>query len=147
MQASILKQQFWMAFGKYMSPVPSAEGNKINWINYKTGVKFIRFNMECINNSVSINIEFSHPDIVLRQQQFDQLVNFKKQFQQVCGDDWRWQKLIPEENNKLISRIAASIDEVNIMNQSDWPIIISFLKMRLIALDKFWCDYKFALQT
>ena len=147
MQTSILRPQFWSVFGKYMAPVPSAKGEKINWINYKTGVKFTRFNMQCFNNSVFIAIEFSHPDIVLQQQQFDQLAKFKKQFQELCGNDWRWQKTVPEGNNKTISSIAVSIDDVNIMNQSDWPKIISFLKMRLISLDKFWCDYKFALQA
>jgi len=147
MQTSILKPQFWSVFGKYMAPVPSAEGEKINWINYKTGVKFIRFNMQCTGNAVFIALEFSHPDTVLQQQQFDQLATFKKQFQELCGNDWRWQKTVPEGNNKTISSIAVSIDDVNIMNQSDWPKIISFLKMRLISLDKFWCDYKFALQA
>lgn len=104
--ASLLRQQFWTAFGQYMAPVISAEGEKINWVNYKTGEKFIRFNMQCINNAANIAIELSHPDIVLQQQQFDQLSKFKKQFQQVCGNDWRWQKMIQDEHNKIISSMA-----------------------------------------
>jgi len=27
---------------------------------------------------------------------------------------------------------------VNILKENDWPAIISFLKPRIIALDKFW---------
>ena len=65
----------------------------------------------------------------------------------MCGNDWRWQKIIPGENKKSIRSISVSIDDVNIMNQSDWPKIISFFKIRLIALDEFWSDYKFALQS
>jgi hypothetical protein len=147
MQTSKLGPQFWSVFGKYMAPVPSAEGEKINWINYKTGAKFIRFNMQCTDNAVFIALELSHPDIVLQQQQFDQVTKFKKQFQEVCGSDWQWQRTLPAANNKTISSIVVSIDNINIWNQADWPKIISFLKMRLIGLDKFWCDYKFALQA
>jgi hypothetical protein len=31
------KQAFWTAFGKYMKPVLSADGEEISWLNYKTG--------------------------------------------------------------------------------------------------------------
>ncbi len=40
-EASQLRKDFWTAFGLYMRPIPSAEGDKINWINYKTGEKDI----------------------------------------------------------------------------------------------------------
>jgi len=33
------RKEFWMIFGQYMSPVLSSEDEKINWINYKSGVK------------------------------------------------------------------------------------------------------------
>ncbi len=44
--ASKLKKEFWTAFGRYMKPVLSADGEKINWINYKTGEKDIVFKMD-----------------------------------------------------------------------------------------------------
>ena len=36
-----IKQDFWTSFGKYMLPVQPAGDEKINWINYKTGIKGI----------------------------------------------------------------------------------------------------------
>lgn len=144
--ASLLTQQFWTAFGQYILPVLSAEGEKINWINYKTGIKFIRFPMQLVNNTASIAIEFSHPDTEVQQGQFNQLVAFKNQFTEQCGNDWQWQKMMPDKEEKIISSITASIENVSIMNQSDWPEIISFFKPRLISLDKFWSNYKFAFE-
>jgi len=35
-EASRLREEFWTTFGRYMRPVLSTEGIKINWINYKT---------------------------------------------------------------------------------------------------------------
>lgn len=56
-EASKLKEEFWTAFGKYMSPIPSAEGLPINWVNYKTGVKDVSFFMEADNKQASIGIQ------------------------------------------------------------------------------------------
>ncbi|MBC7423339.1 MAG: DUF4268 domain-containing protein [Ferruginibacter sp.] len=144
---SLLNQQFWTAFGKYMAPVLSTEGEKINWINYKAGIKFIRFNMEAANNKASIAIEFLHPDKATQQQQFNQLGNFKIQFEKTCGPSWQWQKLIIDEQGKTISRIVKELNNASILNQDDWPKIISFLKPSLISLDNFWSHYKFALEA
>ena len=44
-EATQLRQAFWTAFGQYMAPVPSAEGETTNWINYKTGFKHLYFRM------------------------------------------------------------------------------------------------------
>ena len=78
--SSQISSQFWMMFGKYMAPVLSAEGEKINWINYKTGVRNLRFKMQVNKSSITIAIELEHLDILLQQQQFEILLNFKKQF-------------------------------------------------------------------
>ena len=72
----MLTKQFWTTFGQYIAPVFSAEGEKINWINYKTAVKFIRFRLQANNNVASIAIELSNPDINIQLQQFQQLVIF-----------------------------------------------------------------------
>jgi hypothetical protein len=55
-EASLLTQQFWTSFGQYLVPVLSAEGEKINWINYKTGEKDIRFTMMTGNRTAKISI-------------------------------------------------------------------------------------------
>ena len=144
--ASLLTQQFWTAFGQYMAPVLSDEGEKINWVNYKTGIKFIKFPMQSVSNTASIAIEFSHPDVVVLQQQFDLLATFKNQFSEECGNNWQWQKMKPDKQEKMIGSITASIENVSIMNKSDWPEIISFFKSHLISLDKFWSNYKFAFE-
>ena len=36
-EAAQLRKEFWTAFGQYMKPVPTEDGEKVNWINYKTG--------------------------------------------------------------------------------------------------------------
>lgn len=144
--SSQISSQFWMMFGKYMAPVLSAEGEKINWINYKTGVRYLRFKMKVNKSSITIAIELEHPDSLLQQQQFDVLLNLKKQFQTICGNNWNWEKEVVAADNKVTARVVATLQNVSILNQSQWPDIISFFKTNLIVLDEFWCKFRFAFE-
>jgi hypothetical protein len=76
-EAAQLRQEFWTAFGQYMSPVLSAEGEKVNWVNYKTGEKDIRFRMSADNKTAEIAIELTHKDAGIQQLYFDQFVELK----------------------------------------------------------------------
>src|SRR5665647_1620100 len=145
-EASLLTQQFWTSFGLYIAPVLSAEGERINWVNYKTGEKDIRFIMMVDNKAAKISIILSHKDTALQKLCFDKFVQLKKIFHQITGEEWQWQSLITDQYGKTISEIYTTLHHVNILNKPDWPAIISFLKPRMIALDTFWCEYKYAFE-
>jgi len=52
---------------------------------------------------------------------------------------WDWKKLHEQnEFGQVISKIEKVKLGVNVLNEEDWPEIISFLKPRMIALDEFW---------
>ena len=145
-EVSFLTQQFWTSFGQYLAPIPSAEGEKINWVNYKTGEKDIRFMLTAENGTAKISITLSHRDTELQQLYFDKLLQFKNIFHQVLAEQWHWTKLGTDAHGKVISEIYTSIQNVQVINKNDWPLMISFFKERLIALDKFWCEYKYAFE-
>ncbi|MCW3091266.1 MAG: hypothetical protein JWP81_2335 [Ferruginibacter sp.] len=145
-EASLLTQQFWTSFGQYLAPVFSAEGEKINWVNYKTGRKDIRFIMIADSKEVTISIVLSHKDLPLQQRYFEKFTQLKKIFHQFTGEEWQWQLHSSSLDGKIISTISTSLQQVNILNKDDWPAIISFLKPRLISLDEFWCEYKFVFE-
>lgn len=142
---ALIRQQFWTIYGQYMRPIPSASGEKINWVNYKTGIKFIRFIMQSNHGKVCIGIELSHPETSIRDQQFKLLQNLKTTFEVMCGAGWHWKENI-ESEGKRISIISTSINGMHILNRDDWPTIISFFKAKIIALDQFWNEYQWALQ-
>lgn len=137
-EESLLRGQFWTIFGKYMSPVPSADGFKINWINYKTGIRFLNIKMEVQNGLAYIGIEFSHNDLNIQKVFFDHFKLLQVEFEETVFEKWIWEKSI-ENNNKEICRVYIILEQVNIFHKSDWPEIISFLKKRLISFDIFWC--------
>ncbi|MDN3668272.1 DUF4268 domain-containing protein [Echinicola jeungdonensis] len=140
------KKQFWTTFGQYMKPVPSAEGGRVNWQNYKTGVKHIFFRMRAERNFVSIGIEINHPDTELQELVFEQLREFKKMLHAILGEDWEWKLHDQDEFGKITSMVEKKLKGPSVMNKDDWPQIISFLKPRIIALDEFWGNIKPAFE-
>jgi hypothetical protein len=136
-EISQLRHQFWTVFGKYMTPVISAEGEKINWINYKTNKKGVSFRMDADNKKASIAITIEE-ETALQQLYFEKLFSVKKLLEDETGEEWLWQPVFINERNNNICRIYKEIKGVSVFNKEDWPIIISFFKPRIIALDKFW---------
>ena len=121
-----------------MRPVPGANGDIINWLNYKTGIRYLYFRMNADNKQASIAIELRHPDFLLQRQYFEKLQQVKILLEEQTGEQWLWQLHQTEEDGITVSRISITLENVNIFNAANWPTIISFLKPRLLALDKFW---------
>ena len=141
-EASKLRQQFWITFGKYMKPIPSAEGLPINWVNYKTGVKHILFRMDASQKEATISIHITHPDEEDRTRYFEQFKALKLLFVDALGEEWEWEPNAVNEYGVQFSMISKTLNQVNIFDQQKWPMLISFLKPRLVALDQFWVDVK-----
>jgi hypothetical protein len=143
-EASQLRQAFWTAFGQYVAPQPSAEGLKVNWINYKTGIKHLYFRMQADNRTATIAIEFAHPDQGMQELFMEQLIEYKNILNQYLPEEWDWQPNAADEYGKPISRVFTEIKPVSIFKREDWPQLISFFKPRIIALDEFWSDAKYS---
>jgi len=146
-EASHLRQQFWTTFGQYMSPVLSAEGERINWINYKTGEKNISFRMQADNKNATIGIELTHADREIQQLYFEQFLQFKSLFESALEEDWSWQLHTFDEHGKIISKVHKEMSGASIYQMQDWPRLISFFKPRIISLDEFWSSVKYAFEA
>lgn len=144
-EASQLRTAFWTAFGQYMAPVKSADDEKINWINYKTGEKDIFFRMNTEVHETRISIEITHKDDSLRHLYFEQFSALKQLLVQATGEEWTWEAEVVEDGKKF-SRIYKSLPNASIFKREDWPQIISFLKQRILALDAFWSSARYSFE-
>jgi len=146
-EASQLRQEFWTAFGQYMLPVLSADGERVNWINYKTGERHVAFKMNADKKKASIGIEISHPDPDIQQLYFLQFQELKTFFDAAVNEEWIWQLHTYDDNGRLISRIYTEIEGVNIFKKEDWPQLITFFKHRMIALDDLWSAVRYSFES
>lgn len=141
-QASQLRQEFWTTLGQYLYPQLSAESVKVNWLNYKTGLKHVYFKMDADKKQAIIAIEIAHPDIGIQELFFSQFEEFKQLLHNSLQEEWDWELHTVDVYGKTISRIIKRLEGVNVFNKDDWPQLISFFKPRIIALDEFWNDVK-----
>lgn len=142
------KQAFWTAFGRYMQPVLSAEGLPVTWLNYKTGMSGISFKMDADRYQAIIMILLSHSDAAIRQAHYDRFLQLKGMLEEALGeDDWTWKPPEMETAGEKTCSISKTLKGVNVLNQADWPSIISFLKPRIIALDQFWNMAKYSFEN
>ena len=137
-QVSKQRQKFWTRFGLYMKPVPGANGESVNWLNYKTGIRYIFFKVDVGRQQAFIRIELRHPQVAQRMQCYQQFVALKKLLQNTGGNEWHWQPNATDESGQAINLISQTLNGVNVLDEADWPAIISFLKVRMLQLDAFW---------
>jgi hypothetical protein len=130
-----------------MKPVPNAQGRRINWPNYRTGVKDVYFRMKAEQEFASIGIELGHKDEELQELYFEQFKELKSLLKTSIGEDWEWKLHSKNEVGQVVSKIEKVITGVNVMEEYYWPEIISFLKPRIIALDEFWDNVKPAFEN
>lgn len=140
-QASQIRQEFWTAFGRYMQPVLSASGEKINWMNYKTGAKNIYFRMHA-GKGAEIAVELTHPNEAQRLENWEKLLQLRTLFENILAEEWTWDPQFSDAHGKRMGRVYLAQTGINVFNKSDWPAFISFFKPRMIALDRFWNEVK-----
>ena len=146
-EASRLRREFWTVFGKYMSPIRSAEGLRVNWVNYHTRLKDVYFRMDAGARSATISISIEHQDREIQQMYYEQFLALKVLLENELNEEWEWQLHGPVEGYRVVSRISKELQDVSVFNRDHWPELISFFKPRILALDAFWEDAKYSFDT
>ena len=143
----MIRQEFWTTFGRYMTPVPSSEGLKINWINYHTRIKDIHFRMDAGQKASTIGILIQHTDLAIQELYFEQFLELKEMLHTMLEEDWTWQLHVYDESGRVVSRIYKQTDGISVFNREQWPELISFFKKRIIALDAFWENARYSFDA
>jgi hypothetical protein len=145
-EASRIREEFWTTFGKYMSPILSTDGMKINWMNYHTGLKDVYFRMDAGQRSATIYVSMEHRDAEIQALYFAQFEELKTILHETLQEEWEWRLHVPLADGKVISKIYTEISGVSVFNKDHWPELISFFKPRIIALDSFWENAKYSFE-
>jgi len=145
-EASQVRQAFWKAYGQYMALQPSAAGVRVNWINYKTGIRQLSFKMDADKERAYIQIRLSNQDAGIRELMIEQFRQLKSLLDGYLGEAWEWMEDQLDEYGHPYSAIGTVLEGVNIFNRHDWPALIQFFKPRMLALDAFWADAQYSFE-
>jgi hypothetical protein len=146
-KASRIRQTFWTKFGQYMAPHHSDEGLKVNWVNYKTGIKHLVFRMEADKAGAYIRIELNHPDEGIQALFFEQLEELKGLLHATLGEEWDWVLHGQDAYGRPVSYVESRLEGVSVFQEDDWPALIRFFKPRILALDVFWTDARYSFDA
>ncbi|HML58886.1 MAG TPA: DUF4268 domain-containing protein [Ferruginibacter sp.] len=144
-QASKLRAEFWTTFGRYMQPVPSASGGRVHWVNYKTGVKKIRFALDVENKQATVSVILIETQTPLKEKMFDVLRLMQEEMNSGSSIEWLTDTAY-WKNDTCLMRLFAFLPDVNLYNTNHWPQIISFFKAAMIAIDAAWVNYQPVLE-
>lgn len=134
--------EFWTKFGQFMKLIPVEGEEKKNWINYKTGLSFVRFKMDVDRKEAKIAIEISKKSANVHLQIYQKFEMLRTILQTYLPEDWIWNYRALQEDGRYLSRIETSLENVSVNRPTDWPSIMTFFKERMLALDSFWTDNK-----
>lgn len=137
-EASQIRKTFWTTFGKYIRPIPSADGMKVNWVNYKTGYRGMYFRMDADKKRAIVAVTFEQKDPVLRELFYEQMLELQSYFHNTVEEEWIWEANATDSKGKTYSQVYTKLENVSVFKESDWPELITFFKNRMIALDDFW---------
>ncbi|RME96467.1 MAG: DUF4268 domain-containing protein, partial [Bacteroidetes bacterium] len=120
-ESSRIRQKFWTTFGQYMRPIPSADGLKVNWLNYKTGHRKLFFRMDADRSGAFIGIVMAMKDRALQALYFEQFEILKTALHTQLGEEWCWETHYSLGPGQQVHTIYRRQAELNIYRESDWP--------------------------
>ncbi|MCB9234438.1 MAG: DUF4268 domain-containing protein [Bacteroidia bacterium] len=135
-----LRKLFWTAFGRYMTRHISLRGDKIKWLNYKTGVKDIYFRLDADTRRARVSIELHHRDPGVRNLFWEQFQELDGLLHSQTQAEWTWEDLFVTETGQEIARIYVETEGVNVYDQESWGSAFAFFEQYLIPLDELWSD-------
>lgn len=129
--------RFFTNFGIYMKRHEATFGEKIKWVNYKTGVKSIKFRIEANNKTARVCIDIENKDSGIRALFTEQFKELKTLLEENTGE-LIWLNSYQYNPDREITRIYTELDGFSINNEDHWGDIYYFFEDKLIGLHNFW---------
>ncbi len=136
------KTEFYTSFGRFMAKHRSLQGNKVNWINYNSGVRHLYIRLEANQKSAIFSIDLQHKDEDIRELFYEQFLALKTVFHQTMGNELIWIENHKNETENELSRIYIELNNINIYDKSTWKKAFKFFEEYLLKFDEFWAEFK-----
>ena len=133
---------FWSDFRIYMSKHRSANGRKMNWVNYPSDVKYIYIRLDADESGARFCFDIQAKDVGVRGVIWEQMYELKNVLELHLGTDGEWIENCSSPVIPQFNRIVWEQKDLNFLNPADRPAIFSFFEDKLIHFDAFYQDFK-----
>lgn len=135
-------KEFWSGFKEYMRKTPSANGKRMNWLNYPTDLKDVYLRLYASNKGCALNFDIQCKDLAIREIVWEQLTELKVVLEKEMQFETVWNERYFMDDGLEIGRISWTNEKLNYFNTTDIPLIYAFLKARITEFDRFYQEYK-----
>ncbi len=136
-----LRIDFWSEFENFNKKKRTANNRKINWANYRSGIKDIYFRLDFSTSEAYLSIDLQMRDPGVRELVWDQFMETENLLKQFVGEPILFEKDVLTKEHLEIHRILWKLDDVSIINKSDYPKVIQYLSEKIQGLDAFWFEF------
>lgn len=132
-ESKLLREQFWISFGKSFPR---------KWVLYNTKIKGISLKFHFDQQRAIVSMDLEDLSDEKRVEFWDKLCSLRAI---ITGDylpDVLFDKAYLLENNKEIARIYVQIENVSIHNKNTWEETMVFLNEKMLLLEAFFAEYR-----
>lgn len=140
------KTLFWEGLKTRMQHHRSANGKRMNWINYKTGIKFLFVRLDVNSKRAIFALDLQPKDEGVREIFWEQLHELKMVLESEMGPG-NWNDDFEIKYGLSVARISWELPGVNMFKKEDTDKIYAFFQEKLIAFDSFYTDFDEILLT
>ena len=134
--------EFWNQFQDFTNKRRRKQGRSGKWILDRTGINALNLKFHFDQNTALVGIDIETRNLDKRLELYEKLESTRKHIMSALGENAVWDVDYIRENNKAISRIYVSLDNVDIMDKQCWNRVNMFFFDRKTALEDFFLEYK-----
>ena len=137
-----LHQEFYHGLGQRMKRQLSADGSRVRWTTYRTGLRDVYFRLEADGRVGRVCIDLQHADEGIRELFYEQFQELRLLLEDALGAGVEWEPRHFLRDGKEIARIGVTMGGLNIYDRMHWSKLWDFFEEKLVALDGFWVDVR-----
>lgn len=137
-----IKVDFYTQLGQKLKDHYPLSGEKVKWLNFKTGVKGINVKLDFSKREGKFWIEFNHQDEFVRDLFFDQMEEFKTILHAEMPEEGIWFRETFNDYGEPYAKIEWTLEKVSMYKKDTWEEAHKFFSQLLIGFDSFWSDVK-----
>lgn len=133
-EASKLRQEFWISFGKSFPR---------KWLLYNTKIKGFSFKFVADRKNALVCLDIEHTDEIANELLYDQLLSLKSILENEYLPEVIFEENHELESGKIIRRISVSLDDkFSIYNKNTWQNTFTFFVDKMDKFELFFYEYE-----
>lgn len=136
-EARKLREDFWIAFGKSYPR---------KWILYKTKIKGLSFKFHFNSKRAMVSLDID-TDLEQRVLLWEKLTSLKSILKEEYLPNAIYDDFYALDNEKEISRIYVTLEDVSIHNKNTWQETMQFLYATMEKVEAFFLEYRSILEA